>query len=935
MEQNTTLLNFNDFVKLIEESEVSKDKKILSKQNLKKYLFNKKNYTTSLNFNEIDKILFNICKITHFDSTKIPKELHIYFCLYLIIKKDLDNNKVSLLYSIDLIKDMHSNNKSSKTDLRKILVSKIIIYFIKYYKGLSYYNESQNLDLNKINEENINIIKDNISILKDLNLKTDTVNKIIDISIDKIYIDIILSLIKSNKFIDFDYIINIISQLDLENIIITKSMLELLNKILDTNNNVIKKYQILNIEDLFNNEKINFYYILIKYIIKNQMYIYNIPFLLNFRRRIIRFIKNNLYLEVLPDINIDNIDIKIKDTIKMILDNKYYYKIFLNYYQTIINIINNKHKREVYENKIKNINEKHNIANNILILSNFVIGKNQRSVDPFSVIDKIFFGVNNLQMPYKYFMETKEICMKYQNIRIFNYFYKFITLLEKIIEETKIIFVLYNDKYKIKLSFKRIRENEIIKDSIIILCIYRFCELVNNHERQFVEEINLKNEINLKKLKNFINDNYYHMNTVYHISLNYSSEKCKIDDSFQKENNNNINIVINDHKVFKNSNKVIFIINLSLGLYLYYGTDNILVISDVSFNQKIIIEEFKNSYIDIKKINAKEEKNVKLYIESKENLFLITLDLVSLVYNIENLHDSGNDFNYKEKEKEKEKLKQKQNLIIIDKYIENSHFNYKEIIENKTNNKYIKKLIEINDNSKLIYYKNIKPDDELLFYCYIKEKIKKITGYKDIKSHLIIPKGTIKGNKTKLLFSCKKNKSNGILLIIIHDIDDSEDGYSNSEMISEFYNTNDFEIYSFYPFQINLDNIRNNNDNNVITRSKSNKINNVEYINNTEIVISAGDVDVKKDNEANIFEYFLAGGLNKKTKKPIMILYELIFNNISFKIQFEEIQKLELDNIENNDEPFTNIIQANNKNNNNIFITSQGEKIHLFSYTFK
>ncbi len=148
-------------------------------------------------------------------------------------------------------------------------------------------------------------------------------------------------------------------------------------------------------------------------------------------------------------------------------------------------------------------------------------------------------------------------------------------------------------------------------------------------------------------------------------------------------------------------------------------------------------------------------------------------------------------------------------------------------------------------------------------------------------------------------------------------------------MTSEFYDTIDFEIYSFCHFQINLDN---NSDNS--TRNKSKKSNNDKYIDNSEIVISVGD-DVKKNNEDNIIEYFLASGININTKKLIMILYKLIFNNKLYKIQFEEIQKLELNNIESNDGPFTNIIQAKNKNNNNIFITNQGEKIHLFQYIFK
>ena len=67
-------------------------------------------------------------------------------------------------------------------------------------------------------------------------------------------------------------------------------MIEELSKILDDN---INKYKILNLTDLLDNEKMNFYFILFQYILKNQIYIYDIPFLLKTKKEILKIIKSN------------------------------------------------------------------------------------------------------------------------------------------------------------------------------------------------------------------------------------------------------------------------------------------------------------------------------------------------------------------------------------------------------------------------------------------------------------------------------------------------------------------------------------------------------------------------------------------------------------------------------------------------------------------
>ena len=135
-------------------------------------------------------------------------------------------------------------------------------------------------ELDDIKNNNIKIIKDNIKkILENFN-ENDLINK----KIDEIYAEIIKVLIKTNKIDDFNYTIDIINQLDLENIIISKTIFETIKNILG-DENVIKKYIIKNKED-FNEKKINFYYILLKYILKDPIYIYQIPFLYKTKKQL-------------------------------------------------------------------------------------------------------------------------------------------------------------------------------------------------------------------------------------------------------------------------------------------------------------------------------------------------------------------------------------------------------------------------------------------------------------------------------------------------------------------------------------------------------------------------------------------------------------------------------------------------------------------------
>ena len=110
-------------------------------------------------------------------------------------------------------------------------------------------------------------------------------------NIDYIYMKIILSLIKSN---DYNNIEKIIEDLDLESINITEIIFEGLSKELDNEKNIYwREYMIKQLDDLGDEQIINFYYILLKYILKNSLYVYRIKFLDTNRRSLLNLLKQN------------------------------------------------------------------------------------------------------------------------------------------------------------------------------------------------------------------------------------------------------------------------------------------------------------------------------------------------------------------------------------------------------------------------------------------------------------------------------------------------------------------------------------------------------------------------------------------------------------------------------------------------------------------
>lgn len=229
--------------------------------------------TKFLYFNRkvIDKILYNSNEIIHFKYEKKVYNISFYFYLILLIK---DNPEI-LNYSIDLefFEHINKKQKQNKDAYNALIMAKIVIELINDYRETNdCFGEKIDESLNKIITDNIYIINIFINVLEEINIYWD-VNFFLSKNIDEIYIEIINSMIKNKKLNNCS---NILEQLDIVNINLTKNMID---KISET----LKDYII---SDIFSEENVNFYFLLINYILKNNIYIYQIPFLIETRKKI-------------------------------------------------------------------------------------------------------------------------------------------------------------------------------------------------------------------------------------------------------------------------------------------------------------------------------------------------------------------------------------------------------------------------------------------------------------------------------------------------------------------------------------------------------------------------------------------------------------------------------------------------------------------------
>ena len=283
----------------------------------------------------------------HQSEHKINLSLSSLFYLDLLITEY--PNEVNYSYPYELIVNLNQSFKKNNHESHlKVIESKIIIDLITNFKGLKENNEFlYNNYLEVIEKENLKIFDSNSAKLK-LGYSSED-----NIKIDQIYVDIINSLIKEEDKSNCQYIEGLLTrlkELDLDKIDITQKMIHHFSNILTENNRYLDKYKIESIDDFINVNKINFYYILLKYIFKKSYLIYQIPFLLSTRNSILKSIGK--YLNGKSSLIFDS---KSKYVLKKILDSNYYSEKILNFTK----------KETIYPQKIE-YNESHELNDNII-----------------------------------------------------------------------------------------------------------------------------------------------------------------------------------------------------------------------------------------------------------------------------------------------------------------------------------------------------------------------------------------------------------------------------------------------------------------------------------------------------------------------------------------------------------------------------------------
>ena len=174
-------------------------------------------------------------------------------------------------------------------------LKKFILYIFAYAILYNYENSNKESpsdeEYDTIYKEIEEFMKNQQQILEEFNLNLTLLNYKSYI-INNIYAEVIISLIKNKKLENYEYSKNIMEQLDIENIDLTKEMFISLKKEFDENlgEEYIKCY---NITNNFNENHINFYYTLFKYVFKISYYIYQIQFFLNAQKSLKDIIKNN------------------------------------------------------------------------------------------------------------------------------------------------------------------------------------------------------------------------------------------------------------------------------------------------------------------------------------------------------------------------------------------------------------------------------------------------------------------------------------------------------------------------------------------------------------------------------------------------------------------------------------------------------------------
>ena len=870
----------------------------------------------------IARILYDNDEVIYIKNSYINKSnISDYFFISLLIKED--PNIINYTYSKDIINDLKKlllKNEPEKK-ISKIIISKIGIDLLNNYKNTDNYDESESEELINMEKEFYNIIKNNIN-ESNFNLNY-TITEIISEKIDLIYIGIILNLIKQRKMENYEYTLDVLKQMDFENIKLTKNMIDKLNELFE-DKNILNYYQIRKPIDLSNETKINFYYFLLKYILKDDsLLIYQNALFINTKKSIIEMIKTN-------KITMNNLDEKSNTIINNLVGSNYYidlqYKKYTNiqksnnecitnditYTSNIVsNYISDNHLILYNNNEdLKDIKDNMTLSDyeefmkKILNNSSFLIISDEEKKMSISILNE----KDEIQRKtIKRKRKIKKIENDFNNLLLnFKKFIDFISNAKEEIEKK------FNKDYNLIIKMKFNQEDINNSNGIYnITCKYIYFPLNEEKLSSFVDENILVNGPNqgFPFLINEINDyNYSKIKYNKYLDINkVIKEKESIEEEIRKkekgENIFSIFDIVNSEEVseykiirFKkiiaiHSNSVDYLYKLSNGYYISGGNQREVFIYDQNFNK---IEVYlKHKPIGICEIKYHDNKNIlKIIAYSYECLSLISYETYKnnrpliQIYTISASHLLQIDRN-------KYVINNVKSGYISDDFsVEN---NFKKIF------KYTYYAgIKINEKLSAFTSNRIMPNgkDRLIIYNIISNDIVyELEGYSFSLSQnsLLLIKIENSLNKDKILIcACKKYSSyqkNGILLVntIIDDNQDIFDGF--------------YETYNFEPYCLSQ----------ILLVNKS-------YENN------------KKSSKIYDTNYFFVGGFDQEKGIGAIKLYKINFEYQVYNTTISFIQDIIFDedkNFEGFDGPITSIIQTNDTGN--FLISCYNGYVYLFS----
>ena len=274
---------------------------------------------------KVDSILYTEDTEISIDPIKSDDKLFFISNLYLTLLIEDNPNMINYIYPFELIKILNEmkNKEDKKNNIKILIMAKILNSLIMNFENSNIYDDSLEDEFLSYKENIKDIINDNEKLLEEYQLKKEDFLKT---KIDEIYSSIIKQLIIKDQLNESEKTYKIMKSLDLENFYITKSIFDELKNALNMDRDYIKKYEINQYEDIFDDKILTFYYMLFKFILKNQIYIYQIPFLLITRKNILKNIKKNI--EKLNDTLKENR--RNKDKIIYVLN---YFMVFDYYYQ--------------------------------------------------------------------------------------------------------------------------------------------------------------------------------------------------------------------------------------------------------------------------------------------------------------------------------------------------------------------------------------------------------------------------------------------------------------------------------------------------------------------------------------------------------------------------------------------------------------------------